>query len=102
MADENEPTVELGTGRPVEGAPLARVSARLMWGIERSVVREREGDTRIRTPEGPRRLGAVLDEVEEPYFATRREFESAVRRVVGTGPVPTTDDRPDGDGTDDG
>lgn len=87
---EDEPTVTLGDRTPVEGAPLARVAARLMWGIERETVIEREGDTVIRTPEGPRVLGSVLDEVDRPYFATQQEFEAAVRDVVGTGPVPTS------------
>jgi hypothetical protein len=89
MADEDEPAVTLGEGRPVEGAPLARVSARLMWGIEKSTVLDREGDTVIRTPDGPRTLVDVLAEVEEPYFATQQEFERAVRDVIGRGPVPT-------------
>lgn len=95
MADddsEDEPTVELGEGAPVEGAPLARVSARLMWGIEKSTIVEREGDTTIRTPDGPRELQEVLANVEEPYFATRQEFEQAVRQVIGTGPVPTAEE----------
>lgn len=87
--DEDEPAFELGDGEPVEGAPLARVSARLMWGIERSTVRDREGDTLVRTPDGPRELGDVLDEVDRTYFDTRTSFENAVRDVIGTGPVPT-------------
>ncbi|MFB6106150.1 MAG: DUF5789 family protein [Halobacteriaceae archaeon] len=90
--DEDEaaaPAVELGFGDPVEGAPLARVSSRLKWGIERSEVAHKEGDTTIRTPEGPRELGEVLDDVDVPYFESRQEFESAVRDVVGRGPVPT-------------
>lgn len=96
MADDDadEPAVALGDGEPVEGAPLARVSARLMWGLEKSALEEREGDTVIRTPDGPRELGDILSEVDEPYFSTRQEFENAVRSVIGTGPVPTgsTDD----------
>ncbi len=98
MADDEEPAVTLGEGNPVEGAPLARVSARLMWGIEHSTVVEREGDTVVRTPDGPRELREILADVDEPYFATRREFEDAVREVVGAGPVPTVgDDSPDAD-----
>ncbi|MFB6142074.1 MAG: DUF5789 family protein [Halorientalis sp.] len=88
-AEDEGPAVELGAGDSVEGAPLARVSARLMWGIEKSQVRRREGETTIRTPDGPRELGDVLDDVEETYFGTRQEFEDAVRAVVGNGPVPT-------------
>lgn len=96
MADDEdseteEPAVELGDGGAVEGAPLARVSARLMWGIEKSEVRRREGQTTIRTPDGPQELGDVLDDVDLPYFEKRQEFEDAVRDVVGTGPVPTAD-----------
>ncbi|WP_276271243.1 DUF5789 family protein [Haloarcula litorea] len=87
--EEAEPAVELGDGPDVEGAPLARVSARLTWGIEHSTVVDREGDTVVRTPDGPRELADVLGEVDEPYFADRHEFEDAVREVVGTGPVPT-------------
>jgi len=73
----------------VEGAPLSRVTARLTWGIEHSTVVEREGDTTIRTPDGPRELAAVLEDVDVPYFSDRHEFEDAVRSVIGTGPVPT-------------
>jgi len=87
--EEQEPAVALGDGEQVEGVPLAQVSARLMWGIEESELRRREGDTVIRTPDGPRELGDVLDEVGIPYFEKRQEFENAVREVVGTGPVPT-------------
>jgi hypothetical protein len=90
--DEDEPAITLGEGEPVEGAPLARVSARLMYGIEKSTVSEREGETSIRTPDGPRELADVLDDVGVPYFATRQEFESAVQEAIGTGPVPTTEE----------
>jgi len=86
---EAEPAVELGEGPAVEGAPLARVSARLMWGIDKSAVAAREGDTTIRTPEGPRELGSVLEAVDETYFETRQAFEDAVESVIGTGPIPT-------------
>jgi hypothetical protein len=92
--DESEdegPAVELGDGEPVEGVPLAQVSARLMWGAKKSYVRQREGDTTIRTPDGPRDLADVLEDVDETYFERRQEFEAAVREVVGTGPVPTAE-----------
>lgn len=95
MADESEeeePAVELGEGTPVEGAPLARISTRLMWGIEKSAIHEREGDTVIRTPDGPRELGDVLENVDSTYFATRREFENAIQDVIGHGPVPTAEE----------
>ena len=100
MADEDEneePAVTLGEGVAVEGAPLARIAARFMWGIEKSTIVEREGDTVIRTPGGPRELGDVLAAVEEPYFATRQEFVDAVEAVIGTGPVPTAEPTPDED-----
>jgi len=90
--EEAEPAVELGEGEPVEGVPLAQVSARLMWGIDETELRRREGDTTIRTPDGPRELGPVIDEIEIPYFETRQEFESAVRDVIGTDPIPTADE----------
>jgi hypothetical protein len=98
---DDDTAVTLGEGRPVEGAPLARVGARLMWGIERTTVIEREGETVIRTPDGPRELADVLAEVDVPYFATQQEFEQAVRDALGSGPVPTADseDESGADGT---
>ena len=86
---EEEPAVELGEGDPVEGAPPARGASRLHYAIERSEVVRREGDTAIRTPNGPRELADILEETDEVYFDTRRAFVDAVREVVGTGPVPT-------------
>ncbi|AAV45279.1 MULTISPECIES: DUF5789 family protein [Haloarcula] len=87
--DAEEPAVELGDGPDVTGAPLSRVSARLTWGIEHSTIVDREGDTTVRTPDGPQELATVLEDVDVPYFSDRQEFESAVRDVLGTGPVPT-------------
>jgi hypothetical protein len=87
--DSEEPAVSLGEGNAVEGAPLARVAERLMWGIEKSEIDAREGDTTIRTPDGPQDLSAVLKGIDQPYFATRQEFTDAVEKHVGTGPVPT-------------
>ncbi|MEE6211310.1 DUF5789 family protein [Salarchaeum sp. III] len=95
MADDEEdegPAVELGEGEPVDGAPLARVSARLTWGLEKSEVARREGETTIRTPDGARELGSVLDEVDATYFSSRNDFETAVRGVIGTGAVPTAEE----------
>jgi hypothetical protein len=96
MADEDEedegPAVELGEGEPVEGAPLARVASRLTWGKPKSDIVDREGDATIRTPDGPQKLGDVLDEVDLPYFETRQEFVEEVRDVVGTGPVATAEE----------
>ena len=89
---EDEPAVTLGEGDPVQGAPVARVAERLMWGIERSEIEAREGDTAVRTPDGPRDLADVLDDVDQTYFATRQEFMTAVEDAVGTGPVPTADE----------
>lgn len=92
--DEDEeapegPLVELGEGESVEGAPIARVVSRLSWPIEKSAVVEKEGETPIRTPDGPRALSEVLEGVDTTYFATRKAFLEAVRGVIGTGPVPT-------------
>lgn len=92
--DESEeaPPVELGEGPDVEGAPVGRIAARFQWGTELSEVDRREGDTEIRTPDGPQALGDVLDEIETTYFASRQEFVTSVRDVIGTGPVPTAED----------
>lgn len=91
--DEEEagPTVELGEGSPVEGAPLARVAARLTWPQEKSEVVRKEGNAVIRTPEGPQSLEDVLDAVETTYFGRRQDFVDAVRGVVGTGPIPSAE-----------
>jgi hypothetical protein len=100
-ADEDDgPVVELGDGAPVEGMPLSRLTARLSWGMTESHLRERAGDTVIRTPDGPQRLGAVLDSIETVYFTRRQDLEDEFEAVVGTGPVPTTDGEV-GDGSDD-
>lgn len=87
--DSEEPAVTLGDGAEIEGVPLAQVSARFMWGIERSALDAREGTTVVRTPDGPQELGDILSELEKTYFATKQEFEDAVRDVIGSGPVPT-------------
>ncbi|EMA42930.1 DUF5789 family protein [Halobiforma nitratireducens] len=94
MSDEEdeEPAVTLGDRTPVEGAPLARVSSRLTWPKEKSEVDRLEGESTIRTPDGPRELSAVLEEIDETYFERRQEFETHVRDVVGTGPVPTAEE----------
>lgn len=99
MADDSdeEETIELGSGEPVEGAPLARVAERLMWGIEKSTIDNREGDTLVRTPDGPQELSAILDDVETTYFDTRQTFEDAVHEVIGPGPVPTPGEGSDED-----
>lgn len=92
MADDEEseePAVVLGDGVDVEGVPLAQVSARFMWGIEKSAIEAREGDTVIRTPDGPQELQTLLSDLEKSYFATRQEFEDALGEVIGHGPVPT-------------
>ena len=90
--EEDGPAVPLGDGEPVEGAPLARVASRLHYAIGKSDVVRREGDTVIRTPDGPRELSSVLAETDEVYFDTKRAFVLAVRDVIGTGPVPTADE----------
>jgi hypothetical protein len=90
--DEDEPAVELGTAEPVEGAPLARVASRLTWPQEKSFIRRKEGDAVIRTPDGPRPLDEVLDEMDDTYLTSRKQFVEAVEDVVGTGPIPTAEE----------
>ncbi|MFC6836522.1 DUF5789 family protein [Halomarina ordinaria] len=106
MSDEEEesgPVVELGEGNAVEGTPFARLASRLHYGIGKSEVVRRVGDTEIRTPDGPRTVESVLGDTDETYFTTRESLESTVRDVVGTGPVPTTDEPagPDDDADED-
>ncbi|MXV60670.1 hypothetical protein GS429_01010 [Natronorubrum sp. JWXQ-INN-674] len=90
--DDEEPAVTLGTETPVEGAPLARVTSRLTWPKEKSEIDRLEGDSVIRTPDGPRELSTVLEDVDETYFQRHQEFEAHVRTVIGTGPIPTADE----------
>ena len=85
--------VELGEKRPVDGVPLAQIAARFVYGVPVAEIRRREGETSIRTPQGPRALGDVLEQTDETYFATRREFETTVRESIGDGPVPIATDR---------
>ncbi|MCL9814793.1 DUF5789 family protein [Natranaeroarchaeum aerophilus] len=89
-AEAEEPAVELGDGTPVEGAPLARPASRLTWPVERSEVVRREGETTIRTPDGPQTLESLLDDVETTYFQSRQEFVDDVEAVIGDGPVATS------------
>jgi hypothetical protein len=91
-AEPEEPAVELGTGPSVEGAPLARIASRLTWPQEASRIADKEGDAVLRTPDGPRELAAVLEEVDVSYFESRQELVRAVRAAVGTGPVQTADE----------
>ncbi|WP_254543335.1 DUF5789 family protein [Halomarina pelagica] len=103
MADEEEesgPLVELGEGESVEGAPLARVTSRLHYGIAKSEVVRRVGDVEIRTPDGPRTVEDALGESDETYFPKKEALETTIRDVVGRGPVPTSDR--DRDATSDG
>lgn len=89
-AEPEEPAVELGEQTPVEGAPLARVVSRLSFPLQKSEIDRREGTTVVRTPDGARALGDVLDEVEVTYFQSSDEFLTVVRdEAIGTGPVPT-------------
>lgn len=93
MADDEEeddaPVVELGERDPVEGQPLARVASRLTWPKEKSRLAEKEGDSVIRTPDGPRTLADVLESVDVTYFDGRQSFVSAVTDAVGNAPVRT-------------
>ncbi len=90
--EESEPAVSLGEKTPVEGAPLARVTSRLTWPKEASEVDRLEGESVVRTPEGPLELSDVIAEIDETYFQRRQEFESHARDVIGTGPVQTADE----------
>lgn len=108
MADDEEeesgPVVELGDGPAVDGAPLARISSRLHFGIPKSEVLRRVGDEELRTPDGPRTVESVLAETDETYFTTAEDLREAVEGVVGTGPVPTREreesETADAEGTD--
>ena len=94
MADDNEesePAVELGPGSPVDGAPVARVASRLSWPQRKSNVIRKEGETVIRTPDGPQRLADVLEAVDTTNFVRRQAFVDAVQGIVGTGPIPTSE-----------
>ncbi|MFP4530426.1 MAG: DUF5789 family protein [Halodesulfurarchaeum sp.] len=90
--DAEETGVELGTGPDVEGAPISRVAERLTWAIQKSEIDRKEGETAIRTPEGPRELSEILAEIDETYFPTRQSFREAVDPVIGTGPVETVEE----------
>ncbi|NHN42292.1 hypothetical protein G9C85_11735 [Halorubellus sp. JP-L1] len=96
MADdeeaEEEPAVELGTGASVEGAPIARVASRLKYPQQRSRILELEGDSEVRTPDGPQSLESLLEDVDTTYFDTRQTFVEAVRNAAGHGPVATADE----------
>lgn len=95
MSDEDDadeeatPTVQLGDGRAVEGAPIARVAARLTWPQTKSDILEKFGDTDIRTPDGPESLATILESVDITYFDRRQTFVAAVRDVIGREPVAT-------------
>jgi hypothetical protein len=89
--EEEEPAVELGEGPDVEGAPLARVASRLTWPQEKSRIVEKEGEAHVRTPEGPRYLANLLEDVDVTYFDRRQTFVEAVQDVAGRGPVQTAE-----------
>ncbi|ELY39647.1 DUF5789 family protein [Natronorubrum tibetense] len=90
--DDEEPAVILGASTPVEGAPLARVTSRLVWPKEKSEIDRLEGDSVVRTPDGPQELSTILEDIDETYFQRHQEFENHVRAVIGTGPIPTADE----------
>lgn len=94
MSDEEseeaeEPAVELGEGPDIAGAPLSRVASRLTWPQTKSDVTAQEGDAEIRTPDGPRTLSELLEEVDETVFDSRRTFVEEIEAVAGDGPVAT-------------
>lgn len=91
MTEENDSSVELGEHHPVAGAPLARVADRLTWPIERSTVHDREGDTEVRTPNGPRPVAELLVESDTDYFPTREAFVDALEAVIDSGPIQPTE-----------
>lgn len=88
-SEEEEPTVELGEGPDVQGAPLARVASRLTWPQTKSDVETQEGDAEVRTPEGPKTLSELLEEVDETYFDSRQAFIAEIEAAAGRGPVAT-------------
>lgn len=88
-ADSEPPAVQLGDGRDVEGAPIARVAARLTWPQTHSDIVEKVGETEIRTPDGPETVETVLESVDTTYFDRRQTFVNAVFDVVGRQPVAT-------------
>ncbi|ERH04512.1 MAG: hypothetical protein J07HR59_01646 [Halorubrum sp. J07HR59] len=88
-ADSDEPAMELGDGPGVNGAPVARVAARLTWPAPQSDILNQEGDAVIRTPDGPQQLSAVLEAADTEYFDTRDAFLEAVNSVIQSGPVET-------------
>ncbi len=89
--EESESEVTLGEKTPVDGAPLARVTSRLTWPKAVSEIDDLEGDSVVRTPDGPRELSEILADVDEPYFERRQAFEATVRDVIGPGPVRTAE-----------
>ena len=89
---DEESGVDLGSGPDVDGAPISRVAERLTWAIQKSEIDRKEGETLIRTPDGPRELSEILAEIEETYFPTRQSFREAVTDVIGTGPVQTAEE----------
>ena len=91
MSDDEEstPTVQLGDGRAVEGAPVARIASRLTWPQTKSDIIEKFGETEIRTPDGPEPLADVLESVDITYFDRRQTFINAVFETVGREPVAT-------------
>ncbi|MFC3958014.1 DUF5789 family protein [Halovivax cerinus] len=89
--DEDDNPIELGEHTPVDGAPLARVSSRLHWPIEASEIDRREGETVVRTPDGPVKLEDLLSTIDVTYFDSRQTFERHVRDAMGGGPVRTAE-----------
>lgn len=90
--EEPEPTVDLGTDQPVEGAPLSRVAARHTWPKEKSEIVEHDGDETIRSADGPIELSSLLEAVDDTYFASQPHFLEAVREELPTGTVPTAEE----------
>lgn len=85
-ADE-EPAIALGDDPPVPGAPVGRVASRISWPRAKSDILAAEGETQIRTADGPRPLSELLDGVDISYFGRHQEFVGAIRDEIGYGPV---------------
>jgi len=75
-AEETEPAVPLGDGPEIEGEPLARVASRLTWPAQKSDAIAQEGETTIRTPQGPRDLRRSS---KRPTFHCSRAGASSLR-----------------------
>jgi hypothetical protein len=84
---ETAPTVSLGADEPVDGAPIARVAARLHYPLPRSQLVARAGEIQIRTPAGPTTLATIIEETDAQIFPTAAALISTVRESAGDAPA---------------